>query len=86
MALSSAGMAASIARPSADPLGAQDAGKPNILIFVLDALSARNMSLYGYQRETTPNLAKLVERAVVYHNHYAGDTAHKNKGYTPAIG
>ena len=43
----------------------------NVLIIVFDALSAYNISLYGYQRETTPNLARLAERAVVYHNHYA---------------
>jgi len=43
----------------------------NVLIIVFDAFSARNMSLYGYQRETTPNMTRLAERAVVYHNHYA---------------
>ena len=48
-------------------------GKPqNIVIVVFDAFSAYDISLYGYQRETTPNLARLAERAVVYHNHYAG--------------
>jgi hypothetical protein len=71
MALSSAGMAASVARPTVDILRAQNAGKPNILIFVLDALSARNMSLYGYPRETTPNLTKFASRANVYHSHYS---------------
>jgi len=44
----------------------------NVIIIVLDAFSAYDISLYGYQRETTPNLARLAERAVVYHNHYAG--------------
>jgi arylsulfatase A-like enzyme len=44
----------------------------NILIIVFDALSARNISLYGYLRETMPNLARLSERAIVYQNHYAG--------------
>jgi arylsulfatase A-like enzyme len=44
----------------------------NILIIVFDALSARNISFYGYPRETMPNLARLSERAVVYHNHFAG--------------
>ncbi len=44
----------------------------NILIVVFDAFSASNISLHGYQRKTTPNLARLAERAVVYHNHYAG--------------
>src|SRR5574341_325285 len=45
--------------------------KPNIIILVLDAMSARNLSLYGYARDTTPNLARIAERATVYHSHYA---------------
>ena len=44
----------------------------NVVIVVFDAFSAHNISLYGYQRETTPNIARWAERAVVYHNHYAG--------------
>jgi arylsulfatase len=50
----------------------QPADSPNILILVFDALSAHNVSLYGYKRESTPNLARFAERATVYHNHYAG--------------
>lgn len=44
---------------------------PNIIILVFDALSAHNMSLYGYRRETTPNLSQFAERSYVFHNHYA---------------
>ena len=44
----------------------------NILVVVFDAWSAANTSLYGYPRQTTPNLERLADRAVVYHNHYAG--------------
>jgi arylsulfatase A-like enzyme len=50
----------------------QSTGKQNVLIIVFDALSALNISFYGYGRETTPNLARLSERAIVYHNHYSG--------------
>ena len=50
----------------------QDTNKPNILMLVFDAMSARHLSLYGYERETTPNLKKFAERASVYHNHYSG--------------
>jgi arylsulfatase A-like enzyme len=49
----------------------QTSSKPNILIFVFDAMSARNLSLYGYPRQTTPNLARFAERASVYHQHYS---------------
>src|SRR5689334_9438936 len=48
-----------------------DSGKPNILIFVFDAMSARHLSLYGYSRQTTPNLEKFAVRASVYHRHYS---------------
>ena len=51
--------------------GSQRTGKPNILIFVFDAMSARHLSLYGYERNTTPNLHKFAARARVYHRHYA---------------
>jgi arylsulfatase A-like enzyme len=47
-------------------------GQPNVIVVVFDAFSAYNISLYGYERETTPNLARLAKRAIVYHNHYAG--------------
>ena len=58
----------------ADPFAPiqQDVKSPNIVIVVFDAFSGDNISLYGYQRETTPNLVRLAERAIVYHNHYAG--------------
>ena len=44
---------------------------PNVLILLFDTLSARHMSLHGYQRQTTPNIAKFANNAFVYHNHYA---------------
>ncbi|HEY5983199.1 MAG TPA: sulfatase-like hydrolase/transferase [Anaerolineales bacterium] len=49
------------------------AGSPqNVLVVVFDAFSAYHVSLLGYARPTTPNMARLAERAIVYHNHYAG--------------
>jgi hypothetical protein len=46
--------------------------KPNILLIVFDAMSAHNLSLYGYPRRTTPNLEKFAERASIYYRHYSG--------------
>jgi arylsulfatase A-like enzyme len=43
----------------------------NILILVFDALSAGHISLFGYKRETTPNISRFAERSYVYHNHYS---------------
>jgi arylsulfatase A-like enzyme len=45
--------------------------RPNVLIVVFDAFSAHNVSLYGYPRQTTPNLDRLADKSVVFHNHYA---------------
>ena len=50
----------------------RDLHTPNILIVVFDALSATNVSLHGYPRETTPNLSSFAEQATVYNRHYAG--------------
>ncbi len=46
--------------------------RQNVMVVVYDALSAYNLALHGYQRETAPNLTRLAKRAIVYHNHFAG--------------
>lgn len=54
------------------PSGSVQPGKKNVLIIVFDAFSAYHIPFYGYGRETTPNISRLAERAIVYHNHFAG--------------
>ena len=44
---------------------------PNILVLVFDALSAKDVSLYGFPRQTTPNLERAANQATVYHRHYS---------------
>lgn len=39
---------------------------PNVLIIVLDAVRAADLSLYGYTRSTTPNLGRLAANSVVF--------------------
>ena len=46
-------------------------GKPNIVLLVCDAMSAYDLSLYGYHRKTTPNIERFAKRANVYHAHYS---------------
>lgn len=46
-------------------------GQPNILMIVFDSLSARDLSLYGYPRQTCPHLEQLAGQAIVYHQHHA---------------
>jgi arylsulfatase A-like enzyme len=66
----------SIAAPrflgSINALGNAQGGPQNVLVIVFDTWSAYHMSLHGYERETTPNITRLADRAVVYHNNYAG--------------
>lgn len=47
---------------------AQSSDQPNILFLVFDTLSAKHVTLYGYERDTTPNFARFAERATVFHN------------------
>jgi arylsulfatase A-like enzyme len=49
----------------------RNGSQPNVLVLVLDTLSAPHMSVYGYPRPTTPALEKFAERSTVYHSHYA---------------
>jgi len=64
---------AALRRTSAffDPLEQGEGGKPNILIFVFDAMSAEHLSLHQYARNTTPNLDRFAQRSNVYHSHYS---------------
>jgi arylsulfatase A-like enzyme len=40
--------------------------RPNILFLVLDSVRARNMSCYGYERPTTPNIDRLAEEGTLF--------------------
>jgi arylsulfatase A-like enzyme len=55
--------------------------KSNIVLISFDALSAEEMSLYGYKRPTTPNIDAFAKKATVFSNFYAGSTF-----TTPCIG
>jgi arylsulfatase A-like enzyme len=45
-------------RPAPSP------GAPNVLLIVLDTVRAESLSLYGYDRETTPQLTRWARRGV----------------------
>jgi arylsulfatase A-like enzyme len=62
------------ARPLSKLASLAQAGSPNVIIIVFDAWSQPHVSLYGYPRQSTPNVEKFVEKATIYHNHYATAT------------
>jgi arylsulfatase A-like enzyme len=49
-------------RQSAEPLPGP--GSPNVLLIVLDAVAADHLSLYGYERPTSPTMVELAERGI----------------------
>ena len=49
--------------------GAADSSLPNVILLVFDALTARNLSAYGYPRKTSPNFERFAERATIFHNY-----------------
>ncbi len=44
---------------------------PNVLLLILDTVRAQNLSLYGYERPTTPNLEKWVAEGVRFDRAFA---------------
>ena len=53
----------SIAAPrflgSLDAIGSTQGSTQNVIVMIFDAWSAYHVSLYGYERETTPNMPHL---------------------------
>lgn len=45
--------------------------KPNVLLVIWDTARAQDMSLYGYERKTTPFLDSLARHSVVFDHAYA---------------
>jgi hypothetical protein len=48
--------------------------KPNILLITFDALSAEDMSLYGYRLPTTPNIDAFAGKSTTFTNFYSAST------------
>lgn len=63
--------------PLSRPLSLTRDGKlPHILLITSDGVNATNMSLYSYERETTPNIDELAKTSLVAEN------AFSNAGHT----
>ncbi len=48
--------------------------RPNVIVIVMDGLRAGNMSLYGYNRKTTPYLEQTAQHSHVYLQAYSNTT------------
>ena len=54
--------------------GARTTEKPNIIFYVIDGAGADFMSLYGYNRRTTPNLERIAAEGAVFDYAYSNST------------
>lgn len=48
-----------------------DERRPNIILVTMDALTARDMQVYGYERPTTPFISEWAKDAIVFNRAYA---------------
>jgi hypothetical protein len=48
--------------------------KPNVIFYVIDGAGAEYMSLYGYNRRTTPNLERLAAEGAVFERAYSNSS------------
>lgn len=59
----------------APTLGSQrTSAKPNVIFYVLDGGGADYMSVYGYNRRTTPNMERLAAEGVVFERAYSNSS------------
>ena len=64
-----AGTVALWAAPTLTGAGAAD--RPNVIFYIIDGGGADYMSVYGYNRRTTPNLERLAAQGAVFEHAYS---------------
>lgn len=53
--------------------------KPNIIFLTVDGLRAKNLSCYGYKRETSPNIDSQAKQGVLFENFFSSySSSHKS--------
>lgn len=48
--------------------------RPNLVLMIIDTVRADHLSAYGYRRPTSPNLAQLAARGLLFRNSYSAST------------
>ena len=68
-------VAGTVALWGAPTISGADAGRrPNIIFYVIDGAAADFMSVYGYNRRTTPQLERLAAQGAVFERAYSNST------------
>lgn len=80
-----------ILQTSAKLFAFKESNQPNVLFISIDTLRADHMGLYGYQRDTTPNIDRLKDESLVFLDCFAPSPwtlpSHGSmlSGYTPMV-
>lgn len=48
--------------------------KPNVILYIIDCATAEHMSLYGYNRRTTPNIERIAAEGAVFEDAYSNSS------------
>ncbi len=54
--------------------GARTTDKPNVIFYVIDGAGADYMSVYGYNRRTTPNIERLAAEGALFEHVYSNSS------------
>jgi arylsulfatase A-like enzyme len=60
------------AAPTLSGTGTSD--RPNVIFYIIDGASAKDMSVYGYNRSTTPNLERIAAEGAVFEYAYCNSS------------
>jgi arylsulfatase A-like enzyme len=63
-----------VSHKNGSPVAISDEIRPNFIVVIFDALSAKDMSVYDYERPTTPFIKKWAEDAAVFKRFEAAST------------
>jgi len=65
------------------PTGCGKPSTPNIIIYLIDTLRADHLGIYGYSRQTSPNIDHIATHGVVFDRAYTADT--RTLGSIPSL-
>jgi arylsulfatase A-like enzyme len=54
--------------------GARTTEKPNVIFYIIDGAGADYMSVYGYNRRTTPNLERIAAEGAIFERAYSNSS------------
>ncbi len=52
-------------------VGKTEITKPNVIFIIIDAVRARNVGAYGYDKPTTPNIDRIAQKGVLFRDAYS---------------